>query len=96
VNRWVSGVPPFVLVPGSISPLLAALIAIALFAKKGAQENDKEFFPGQRADHTPYAMVNGYLAFSATLFIPGLPWFVTATGWMLYLVLFSWARSVGA
>jgi hypothetical protein len=47
----------------------------------------KGFFPCQRADHTPSAEVYGYLAFSATLFIPGLPCIVTSLESMLFQVI---------
>jgi len=80
-----------VLVPGYISPGPGHPDCRSPVREGGAAEKGQNILPGQRIDYPPYAVVYGYLAFSATLFIPGLPWFVTATGSMLFLVLFSWA-----
>jgi hypothetical protein len=79
---------------GYISLSLATLFAVPLFANHGLQRWVKGFFLANGLVIPLFAVVYFYPVFSTTLLLLGLPWIVTATGSMFFLVLFFRARSV--
>jgi hypothetical protein len=78
---------------GYISLSLATLFAAPLFANQGLQRWVKGFFLANGLVIPLFAAVYFYPVFSPTLLLLGLPWIVTATGSIFFLMLFFRARS---
>jgi len=73
---------------GYISLGLATLFAIPVFAKQGMGRWVRRFFLAHALVPPLISFVYFYPDFSTTLLLLGLPWIVTATGSMLFLMLY--------
>jgi hypothetical protein len=78
---------------GYISLGLATLFAVPLFAGRGLERWVRWFFLANALVTPLISVVYFYPEFSTTLLLLGLPWIFTATGSMLFLMLFFRERS---